>query len=151
MKTLKTIITVFLLFQTTVSFGQTKEETISWLKDKLEKHLMPFQYDKETIKDVRLISIDACQFIVSSTGTLKDDGSVHKYLETFPIKNDSLSSDGYFKYTGDKILFERDGVKRYRNNSSLYISNAIEEDIIPRVEKALKHLATFCPKKKETF
>ena len=35
MKSLKTILIVFLLLQTAVSFGQTKDETIAWIKDKL--------------------------------------------------------------------------------------------------------------------
>src|SRR5690606_27882264 len=37
MKT-KTIITAFLLLFSISSFAQTKEETISWIKEKLEKH-----------------------------------------------------------------------------------------------------------------
>ena len=38
MKSLKTILIVFLLLQTAVSFGQTKEETELWINQKVQKY-----------------------------------------------------------------------------------------------------------------
>ena len=46
-----------------------------------------------------------------------------------------------------------DGTKKYREASYAMVEFHFdgEENLRERMEKALKHLATFCPKKKETF
>ena len=147
---MKKLLFILSLFFSTTGFAQTKEESITWLKEKLEKYLVSDRYSRETIKDIKVASIDACRFTITMTG-IRDDGSVHKYSDTFPTAVDSLSYAGTFKYTGAKILCDADGTKDYRTWSGIHIAEDAEENIIKRVEKALKHLSTFCETKKETF
>ena len=67
---MKKLITICLLFfsLTTVSFGQTKEETISWLKEKMTNNLDFSQGMKDHqvigFRDLELESINECEFIL---------------------------------------------------------------------------------------
>lgn len=149
-----------------IALGQTKEETIAWLKEKFEKYLVSKEYTVEVIKDMKLVSIDACSFTITSVGIrTNDSGEPHYYSNTFPtdivsIQTDNAGKNGYFDYGKDekgmdvkKVLCVYDGVKSYRSGDWVGIQLFFggEENIRERIEKALKHLATFCPKKKETF
>jgi hypothetical protein len=50
-----------------------------------------------------------------------------------------------------KVKSIKDESERYNNNVLGIKIEPREENIHSRIEKALKHLATFCPKKKEAF
>lgn len=163
MKVLKAIITAIFLLQTVVSFGQTKEETISWLKDKFEKYAIGHPYGKATVKDIKLVSVDACQFIFSCIYTEEADvGTPHQVTTTFPTDIVGIDEWGYFDYGADsksdeggvkKVIQILDGKKQFRGGAyaMVKIHLAGEEKLRERLEKAIKHLATFCEKKKETF
>ena len=161
MKTLKTIFILLALVCASSSFAQTKEETIAWIKGKFEKYFIGEEYLDVTIKDIKLVSIDACSFTVTSIGSPKSgDGKPHNFSNTFPTNILGISEYGYFFYGKDekgkvlkKVLCESDGQKQYREAymSVIKFFTGGEDNIRERMEKALKHLATFCEKKKETF
>ena len=70
---MKTIITAFLLLFSISSFAQTKEETISWIKEKLEKH-GGWYYTNSTYTNVK---VSPCH--ISFTEKYSDDGSEYLY------------------------------------------------------------------------
>lgn len=144
--------------------AQTKEETIAWIKEKLSKSLVGgylsyrssgIMNSESKVTDVKLESINECEFVVS----YKAFGESRKVYYPTSIKSiDFYSGDGYttgylFKYSAQ--------VARNVNlvsNEEYYSSHPWgieiaerEENLRERLEKALKHLATFCPKKKEAF
>ncbi len=161
MKILKTFLLFLAFISAGNSFGQTKEETIAWLKEKFDKYAVGKSYKKATVKDVKLISIDACQFSFSSIYKEEADGGTpHHVTTTFPTDIIGITETGYFNYGGsndgyeiEKVVQIMDGTKKYREASYAMVQFHFdgEENLRERMEKALKHLATFCPKKKETF
>ena len=125
--------------------AQTKEETITWLKEKLKTCMV------EQNSNTRLVSIDECQFTIQYdqlyNNNTKDTDEV-----SFPFDGVTIK-DG-------KLIYDLDVIKRFRYgkaNSKVYYkqSNELlrlcETDIYTRMQKAMQHLSTFCPKKKETF
>ena len=125
--------------------AQTKEETITWLKEKLKTCMV------EQNSNTRLISIDECQFTIQYdqlyNNNTKDTDEV-----SFPFDGVTIK-DG-------QLIYELDVIKRFRlgkANSKVYYKKSsellrlCETDIFTRMQKAMQHLSTFCPKKKETF
>ena len=141
---MKKLITICLFMATTFTVNaQTKEETISWLKEKFIAYLIPNASGDE----VYLKSIDECQFTAIYNLT-RANGSVLRLEYIIPF-------DGLDVHTGignvrDVIICIENGKVTYQNFTFLYIRNA-EQDIYLRILKAAQHLTTFCPKKKETF
>ncbi len=137
---MKKLITLFLLLflLNNVSFGQTKEETISWLKEKLTKYIYQPNYE------VTLESIDECEITIKTTNS--GDWNVW-YIPTSGMK---ITTDGSMCFSFDAIKVKNNSSNFSRScaNFSIRIS---EDQILSRIEKAVEHLATFCPKKKETF
>ncbi len=145
MKTKIMITTVLLLLFSVTSFAQTKEETIAWIKEKLEKH------GGETDKGerVEIINITPCNIT---------------YKLTYPHGNSSIIEfnpsssiwDGKTSRSGQIIKKYYNFEATNRGTKTIYISglniysNGVP-DIDQRIGKALNHLATFCPKKQETF
>ena len=60
MKT-KTIITAVLLLFSLTSFAQTKEETISWLKEKLQDNISP---GGSSFKEITIQSVNECEIVI---------------------------------------------------------------------------------------
>lgn len=145
-----------------------KEETIAWLKEKLEKCLdgtYTFAYRTNNgpwipdgkLTNLTLESINECEFVIRYT---KGDKN---FKALFPT--DIAGIKDVFKGTDVPVecttFFYKAKVIRkddLTENSSEYTSDIgginialLEDDIYLRIEKAMKHLATFCPKKKETF
>ncbi|WP_113664319.1 hypothetical protein [Pedobacter nanyangensis] len=148
---MKTIIIAFLLLQAAVSFGQTKEETISWLKENLEKNLSGFN---NSYTDIHLKSINECEIILG-----------YKYKSTafeavLPTAVKKIAKAGYSGFTpnsggdflyNDKVVavknLSTEKTTHHRFFSSANLRNA-EEGIYDKVEKAMKQLAIFCEGKK---
>ena len=105
----------------------------------------------EQNSNTRLISIDECQFTIQYdqlyNNNTKDTDEV-----SFPFDGVTIK-DG-------QLIYELDVIKRFRlgkANSKVYYKKSsellrlCETDIFTRMQKAMQHLSTFCPKKKETF
>ena len=133
----------------TLSYGQTKEETISWLKEKLSKYII----NQSILPDasIKLESIDECKFVIYFTGM--DIGKKYFLRSTFPVEGINFNEEGKIYYNNTVIADECSnyaGIRYEKTTYSIRLENR-EEKIRERVKKALDHLATFCPKKKETF
>lgn len=151
------------------SHAQTKKETISWLKEKLDK-CIGFSndlgaYDNKGLfamnyygtkgkpdNKIQTILIDECKLeiklLVKSSG---DSRELVPVTFVLPINGIKIIQDGYFLYNSN-IAFYTIKEKEYYKNLiyDVYLQNK-EENIYERLQTALDHLATFCPKKKETF
>lgn len=175
MKLLKTILTAFLLLQAAVSFGQTKEETISWLKANANTLLIntytvgPYQFsnsvymiDNENItlcrKEVRSTEWNYTEYynLPFKSILYQDVNTIHKATYTsdgkptdvyyFIIKLEPKS--GAYKYSDKNIqkeIIDDDYV-------TFYFMKDSEQDI-KRILKAIMHLAKLSGAKenKQTF
>lgn len=148
LKTCKAITIFAFLLLSNISFGQTKEETISWLKEKLIKCI-----DLEILEDFSVISIDECKIVINYRYKVKNGGT--KYQITLPTDVENITNDdGVFRYKAKIIIdknLESEKVHFSDNTWNCLRIAEREENIRERIVKAMKHLATFCPKKKETF
>lgn len=137
MKT-KTIITAIILLFSLTSFAQTKEETISWLKEKLQANISP---GGSSFKEITIHSVNECEIVI----TLKLGEANWKYMLPTKIKN--IIQPG-FQYEDEVVLLEIDDKAPIK---SKFCFLQLEENLRAEVVKAMNHLATFCEKKKETF
>ncbi|MFA5298251.1 MAG: hypothetical protein WC389_08610 [Lutibacter sp.] len=145
----KNIAIALLCLFTTISYGQTKEETISWLDQKLKTYLYMHWFDAYA-EDVT-ININEC-FITIRYSNCYDEknGTKNKTAgQYYQIPTDGVE-------IGSGNIEMKNGIESIRCESGLiyYTSFAIkqgEENLQERINKAVAHLATFCPKKKETF
>ncbi len=166
MKTLKTIITttilLFALTSTQHTQAQTKEETIAWIKEKFEKYFDrygEFSYSNEGAK----LSVTPCTIHIEYYNRWHHvDKPNTRAFESFPppevlsvglndkgnrviIKLASASGKSYHWFYTD-----RSDNARSPSTQEIHFING-EANLAERMEKALKHLATFCETKKETF
>lgn len=155
----KIIAIATLLFYSTISYGQTKEETITWLKEKLNKYiyLNAQNFGGKMSYNLKLESIDECYFTYSyDIKVTRSDGEADHRTYIIPTKGIMINRDS-FGYAS--IIFKNDVIthtskikpnelKRYL--LEIYIING-EDDIFNRLIKGFEHLSTFCPKTKETF
>ena len=95
MKVLKTIIIAFLLLQTAVSFGQTKEETELWINQKVQKY--------------------SGKWIDRYVG----DGALYYHFSTtdFQLKDGMLVVKTGFKYTSN---YSDEGLQLLQNKTTTY-------------------------------
>ena len=141
----KTITICLLLLGTLTAQAQTKEETISWLREKLKTCLI------EQNSNTRLINIDECQFTIQYD-QLYNNNTKDTYEVSFPFEGVTISENGALIYELDVIHYQSETKKNtvyYRQSQKLL--RLCETDIYARMLKAMQHLSTFCPKKKETF
>lgn len=140
---------VSLCLLNTISYGQTKEETISWLKEKLSSYLI-YNYPLPDAS-IKLESIDECTFIIYFTGT--DYGEKYFLRSIFPTDGLSFNDEGKAFYNNKVIASQCSTYSgtEYDKSSYHFQLEDREDKIRERVKKALDHLATFCSKKKETF
>lgn len=152
------------------SHAQTKEETINWLKEKLNnciefsnqqsidtedgkfwKMISSWIIGKPTNK-IQTIHIDECNIEIKLL--VKNIGGTSELVPitmVFPTSGIKVHKNGWFLYSTDIGHYTVDGKEYYVNIiPQLNIRNK-EENIYERLQTALDHLATFCPKKKETF
>lgn len=144
-KNLFLIASFFLL--STISYGQTKEETISWLTEKFNKSLK----GSENIK-ITKIEVSPCEVKINCT-LFFTTGIVDSYFLIIMPTDGVILTDEKLQYKEERI--ERRNLtdnRSYFENFTYFVKlNSTEPDLYARVKKALDHLATFCPKKKETF
>jgi hypothetical protein len=176
----KAIVLLSFCLLNTISFGQTKEETISWLKEKFEKcgymarggnmecEKLKYKINECSILVTAVItdSRDEIEYGVLSlefpttgckiwgTGDLRDEfRNMHFGVLSYKsrvVKDEKIYTKKHKYWKNETIL--RD-VSAFISNESRYgfYLQKNEDDILERIQKALDHLATFCPKKKETF
>ena len=177
---MKKLITLFLasFFISAISFGQTKEETIKWLKEKFEKCGYIYHGAASTYTDLKY-DINECRIVVSS---IKERNGTVSGTHTFEFPTTGVkiwggadvtnefhnTHPGVLGYNNDVVKIDlvitnsKETLKsslRYSRETAFigdgikwgfYLENK-EENIHQRIQKALDHLATFCPKTKETF
>ncbi len=171
MNKLKIVVIICFLFQSPISFGQTKEATIEWLKNTFDVHFNKIREENKVPKFID--NSEECGFIcemtikaafeeLSSSALLSVNECEIKIwkkeeLLTIPVKGlsvvkDKIFSDKYGFFQRDKTIkseIEKDGKRtvKFMESTGLIIDNAITPDLSLRIEKALKHLATFCDEK----
>lgn len=142
MKT-KTIITALFILFSISSFAQTKEQTIAWIKEKLEKHGGSENYSYINVK------VSPCH--ISFTEKFSSGSE-------FPCSFNPSTAKSWKVNSGDpgitadaEIIRSVNSDGDIYNTSNLYIRYG-ESDIHERMIKALLHLATFCEEgKNEAF
>ncbi len=163
MKRLSLFITAFLLLQTAVSFGQTKEETIAWIKEKLLNNTLlhsPRYSVKGGHNKFSLQSVDECTIVYRYERYFEDGRPSVVLEEQLPIakiKIDSyISSNGKVfllaTSTNEEVIRGRnltEGTNYLKKSSNIEVPNT--DNLHERLTKALNHLATFCQNKRETF
>lgn len=146
---LKTVaIFAFCLFNLN-SYAQTKEETISWLQEKLSKYIV---YDLNFENLNLLINVSSCNITIDYTYYNQYIHESQKYIVKIPTDGVTIEN-GKINVTGERIT-EQDiarGTSKFINSLEFFNLKEGETDLQNRVQTALDHLATFCPKKKETF
>lgn len=154
---MKKLLFILTLFISASSFAQTKEETIAWIKEKLEKYAKLDGLNEK----ITVIKVDECEIVLRSDYRMAIYGDKKLYtISEMPITSfkeikeygaASGFNEGELIFTADVVKHSYyDGSSGYKNKSFFHIRNR-EENIYARMEKAIKHLATFCPKKKEAF
>ncbi len=134
----------FLLIATH-SFAQTEAETKSWLQEKLNKYLKGNQYVEKLSTQV-----NTCDIVFSFYYNYPNGGSDYKII----LPTDQLRVSGYsFSTKGDRIkeINLNSGKQILWGEFTWCMLQEGEIDLYIRVEKALNHLVSFCPKTKETF
>jgi hypothetical protein len=145
-----------------MAFGQpstekkpSQEEIIQWLTEKFNKCL--YSHDPHKCggaSEVKLKSISPCKIVISYTlagapGTCKrTTGTSH------------LPTQG-FKFDGESIWYESEVIRDKNSDTDKYEYlktpgwrfkiRKCEDDIYKRLEKAVKDLNEYCPKKKEPY
>lgn len=119
----------------------TKDQTISWLEDMINKNVEGDQFDTDF-----KISLDECKMVITY------DALVRKYEEVIPTNIKNISKYGRFVYE-TKIASIRsltpdlmvNGEKKLRAISSVGIRTK-DDEVMENIECAMKHLASFCGK-----
>lgn len=171
---MKKLITICLFMATMCTVNaQTKEETISWLQEKLEKSLefglypsyryfiknnemdaLNDSYSTIPIPKIKSVKINECELkidvLIPSDQWSKDQFSTITVILPTVIREREIYENRVFQYD-DLEVYYIFNQKKYKFNSQNLIIRQQEENLSQRVKKALLHLNTFCPKKKETF
>ncbi|SHK65798.1 hypothetical protein [Epilithonimonas mollis] len=135
---MKNLITLIILFSGLgLATAQTEAETIAWIKEKIEKY--PVDYDKNVVK-----SINACEITVENYM----DNKVSTWIMPTDITG-WIAFGPSFKGNVVKHINHLGKVK-YVDFISL-LDEKREADLASRMMKAILHLNTFCPQKKEVF
>ena len=154
MKSPKTIFLFLALVCAGNSFGQTKEETITWLKEKFANaHLYDFMEPAK--QKLKIESINECEVVFTYESKRKEDGGFSRI--TIPFANLKMKKKGdrndekSIGNMANAIKIECETCKTYNtSNTSIHIEET-EVDLFSRIEKAAAHLATFCAKNKQAF
>lgn len=144
-KLFKTFCLFTFLLVSSTSFGQTEIETKSWLQEKLNKYLKGNQYVQKLS-----IQVNTCDIVLSFYYNYPNNGSDYKII----LPTDQLMVSGYsFSTKGARIkeLYLKSDKQNLSGEFTWCKLQEGEIDLYIRVKKAIDHLATFCPKKKETF
>ena len=156
MKALKALFLFLAMMYAGNSYAQTKEETISWLKEKFANaHLYDFMEPAK--QKVKIESINECEVVFTYESKRKEDGGFSRI--TIPFANLKMEQTGDRndeKSIGNKAKAiksecETCESKTYYTSSSVIEIEETEVDLFSRIEKAAAHLATFCAKNKQAF
>ena len=142
---MKKITLLLCLFAATIAQGQTKEETIAWITEKLTGY-----FNRPTLKIKGKVQITECELKITYDNNMEI---------TMPVKGVTLvtrfdiygkESDVFAEYDYKAVKWKNpDGKITYVGG--FYICDLTENDIKNRLQKAFNHLATFCQQKKEAF
>lgn len=171
---MKKLITICLMMAVAVfANAQTKEETISWVKDKLEKFL-EFRYEEsykyyldndkmiignfysDTLPDpkIKSINIDECKILmevlIPSSQWTTDQFSIITVILPTKIVLKKIKNGRIFQYDNLNTYYVFNQKENEFSSNQLNVKQQ-EENIAERIQKALVHLSTFCENKKETF
>lgn len=143
--------------------AQTKEETIAWIKEKIEK----YGGSSVDYKGANNIAVEHCNisYAFSQKDFCSNKRNAFDSIKVFfPItsikaikeKNNVIILEFDANVVQEMLLKKTCKRRKYkysktiRKNIVLFMNNA-ESNLVERMEKALKHLATFCEQKEETF
>ncbi|RWU10889.1 hypothetical protein [Pedobacter chitinilyticus] len=163
MRKLRCLLFGMLLFPVVESLGQTKDETIAWINEKLLNNTLlhsPRYSVKGGHNKFSLQSVDECTIVYRYERYFEDGRPSVVHEEQLPIakiKIDSyISSNGKVfllaSSTNEEVIRGRnltEGTSYLKKSSSIEVPNT--DNLRERLTKALNHLATFCQNKKETF
>lgn len=157
MKKLLFSICLFVAFANNAK-AQTKAETISWLQEKLQKYCRG--YGDNIVVKVTECSITFSYTLSPETNLAKK--TYHNQYHIFPTDG-LIFNVGIWGETKEEFIsmeikgkLQRIRIKNYSEVESLNGHSEIhivlgEENLRDRLNKAVTHLAKFCPKKQETF
>ncbi len=156
MKALKALFLFLAMMYAGNSYAQTKEETISWLKEKLTKNI-EISSIRGKVESIKVLAIDECSITVGYTKIYTDNSEV--WTETLPthdISEADIHGGWRFKYPAEVVRrkltrLPRGTEEHFNTHMTTFSIREVEIDLRSRILKAIKHLATFCEKKKETF
>ncbi len=145
---MKTIITlclaVFFMAGIQNVQAQSKEETIAWIKEKLENSTQGAYGSQGNFK-VKTITDCSITYTYTAGG--------NEYEETIPVKNATIDNEKKsFSYPEEMVLNKNltNGTQKFYKVSDFKIVER-EANLRERFLKALNHLATFCVEKKQAF
>lgn len=159
---IRSAICLFMLAYVSTAQAQTKEATIAWIKEKIEKY---GAYNNVT--QVYNVNVSPCR--ISYTYIAKDSYSnlrnayrlVEVSFSTTSIKSvekigNVVDIEFDAAVVANKVYFKSGNQEEYtywkdENLSSKAIMANAESNLAERMKKAIEHLATFCEKKKEAF
>jgi hypothetical protein len=157
-----------MVFAVTISKAQTKQQTIDWLKEKLSKYVVNDEVYKNALSGswtIQEVVINECEILFKCSHWWGFSGGTTDYYDiVMPTQDLTITSDACFalNYEGMKetstgtTYRDKSGLNRTFNfkntNNRFRINYQAEVNIIERIQKAITHLAEFCPPKpKEAF
>ncbi len=125
--------------------AQTKEETITWVNQKLQTYLY-LDWFGATTEDLT-IKVTECFITINFTYVANERNK--RPGQYYIIPTDGVEF-------GERKINMKNGTESIRSESGFINSASFgikigEENLLERLNKAVTHLATFCPKKQETF
>ena len=153
MKQIVVIVAVFVFFFSyNITQAQTKEETISWIKEKINKYKRKYASDY-SIPSIE--SINECEI------TLKydrghDENVWANYTVVIPTSGVLIDGDGDIRSREESIRVEKHYIENgnsfseFNKRSSIDLAKG-EYDLYARLVKGFAYLNKFCPVRKEPF
>ncbi len=136
MKFKKYALIVFVSHFSVMSYGQTKKETLNWLKENLKKYVVT----ADQYSNVSAVKVDECFIIIGYTNEngLEFETALH-------TKGLSVYKDG-FTQTGPALALVNKENKYFDpDEKTVYVREA-EPGFLKKVQKYINHLASFCSK-----
>ncbi|MCA6068315.1 hypothetical protein JI747_014075 [Chryseobacterium sp. RG1] len=142
-----TILAIF--FGLGIAEAQTKQETMAWIKEKIEKY-GSYTNDVNISLYAKVIYINACE--ISFKVSWKNWEGDWEKSYAFPTDNIDFVYSYGIKFNADVVHYSNTYLTQDKAIDKVDVLQFNREaNLDERFEKALKHLATFCEKKKETF
>ncbi len=120
----------------------SKEQTISWLTEKLKKHITGDDYTR----GITLVSIDACKLVFDYSNMVG-----RKYREIIPTDIAAINKYNQFTYNEDVCIsksyafgiIQEEDETTLKNTSFLNVYTK-DEDVVSNIAFAMKQLAAYC-------